>query len=67
MRTEEGLRNAALSRDRYDKANTQFVGLKFNKNTDADILDYLNSVDNKQGYIKCLIREDIARSAGQQG
>ena len=28
------------------------------KNQDADIIEKLNSVDNKQGYIKRLIRED---------
>ena len=47
---------------RYDKENTQQVLLKLNKVTDADILDRLRSVRNKQGYIKKLIRQDINKT-----
>ena len=46
------------SQDRYDKENTIQYRLKLNKKTDADIIEKLDSVDNKQGYIKQLIRED---------
>lgn len=49
------------AQDKYDKSNTIQVHLKLNLNTDKDILDKLNSVPNKQGYIKALIREDIKR------
>jgi hypothetical protein len=35
--------------------------LKLNDRTDADILEWLSQVGNKQGYIKDLIRKDIAR------
>lgn len=45
---------------KYDKENTCRVNLKFNLATDKDILEKLNSVKNKQGYIKQLIRNDIA-------
>lgn len=61
MRTEEGKRAAAMAHDRYDKENTKSIKFKFNKKTDADILDRFQEVGNKQGYIKRLIREDIAR------
>ena len=44
---------------KYDKANTVQITLKLNKYTDADILDILELVKNKQGYIKQLIRADI--------
>lgn len=44
---------------KYDAANTKGLYLKFNKKTDADILTWLDSIDNKQGYIKDLIRKDI--------
>lgn len=47
---------------RYDAANTRKVQLKFVKTTDADILAKLESVDNMQGYIKRLIREDLAKN-----
>lgn len=47
---------------RYDKAHTEQVRLKLNKGTDADILAKLSCVSNRQGYIKKLIRADIAAS-----
>lgn len=46
----------------YDKANTIGVYLKLNKKTDADIITALESVTNKQGFIKRLIRQEIAKS-----
>ena len=45
--------------EKYDKLNTKQVVLKLNKKTDTDILKHLDSLDNKQGYIKKLIRKDI--------
>ena len=45
---------------RYDAANTIQVKMKLNKKTDEDILKRLDEVESKQGYIKKLIREDIA-------
>lgn len=47
--------------ERYDKANTTRVAIKLNKNTDADILEYLEESGNKQGLIKALIRKEIER------
>lgn len=48
-----------LAQKRYDDQNTVQVRMKLNKRTDADILDKLKSVANKQGYIKELIRRDL--------
>ena len=44
---------------KYDKANTKQIIMKLNLTTDADILARLDSVENRQGYIKSLIRKDI--------
>lgn len=44
---------------RYDAAHTRQIKLKLNLKTDADILKKLDSVENKQGYIKELIRKDM--------
>lgn len=44
---------------KYDKENTKQKVLKFNKSTDADILELLDGVTNVQGYIKRLIRNDM--------
>ena len=44
----------------WKKENTKQVKFRFNIRTDADILSKLESVENVQGYIKALIRADIA-------
>lgn len=46
---------------KYDAKNTRKIVLKLNTGTDADILKRLDTVDNRQGYIKRLIREDIGK------
>ena len=49
---------------RYDAAHTTQVKLKLNNTTDADILARLAQVKafgSVQGYIKNLIRQDIAQ------
>ena len=55
MATEAQLKASA----KYDKANTKSIFLKLNIKTDADILQFLETVGNKQGYIKELIRKDM--------
>lgn len=45
---------------KYDRANTKMVTLKLNLNTDADIVSYLEGVDNVQGLIKRLLRREIS-------
>lgn len=44
---------------RYDDTHTKKIMLKLNLETDKDILGKLESVGNKQGYIKELIRKDM--------
>lgn len=44
---------------KYDKTNIQGLYIKLHKTKDKDIIDKLESVESKQGYIKKLIREDI--------
>ena len=46
---------------RYKEKNIRQVKFEFNLKTDADILSKLDSVPNKTGYIKSLIREDIKK------
>ena len=50
---------------RYKKKAVKVITLALNKGTDADILNKLDSVPNKQGYIKQLIRQDIAASTSE--
>lgn len=51
---------------KYDKEHTRQVKFKFNLKTDADIIAFLEQQENTQGYIKSLIRADIAAHAGQK-
>lgn len=46
---------------KYDAENTRQVHLKLNRLTDSDVLERLDAVPSKQGYIKRLIREDLAK------
>lgn len=46
---------------KYDASHTKQVKLKLNLETDKDILERLEEVGNKQGYIKSLIRDDIKK------
>ena len=50
----------------YDKRATRQIICKLNRNTDADILEWLDAQENRQGYIKQLIRDDIARQTGKE-
>lgn len=47
--------------DKYDAENTKRYTLKVNTKTEQDIMSKLDSVPNKQGYIKELIRADLTR------
>mgnify|MGYP007067583845 FL=1 len=46
---------------KYDAKNTRQLHLKLNRRTDWDVLEKLDSVPSKQGYIKQLIRADLNR------
>lgn len=47
---------------KFTKEKTVSVNLRLNKNTDADIIAKLETVPSKMGYIKELIRADIAKN-----
>lgn len=52
----------AKASEKYDKENTVQIKMKLNKKTDADIIEFLDGLPNKQGLIKHLIREEIKRA-----
>lgn len=54
--TTEAVKRASK---KYDQQNTKMISVKLNKNTDADILKHIEKIDNKQKYIKALIRKEI--------
>ncbi len=49
---------------KYQKSKTKQIAIQLNISTDADILEHLERIPNKQGYIKSLIREDIQKGGG---
>ena len=59
MKRSSDARKRAVSK--YDASHTKQIKLKLNLETDKDILERLDEVENKQGYIKGLIRSDIKR------
>lgn len=44
---------------KYNAKNVKQFKLNLNLKTDQDIISHLESVDNKQGYVKDLIRKDM--------
>ena len=44
---------------KFNKLNTKCVQLRLNFKTDADVIEKLDNVPSKMGYIKNLIRKDI--------
>lgn len=48
--------------ERFDRLNSKSYRLKVMTRTEADIIAKLDSEPNKSGYIKRLIRQDIANA-----
>ena len=46
---------------KYQREKTRSIGMQLNLKYDADILAWLDSQPNKQGYLKDLIRADMAK------
>lgn len=46
----------------YNKANKKRIPFDLNIKYDKDIIEFLNLKENKQGYIKNLIRADMAKN-----
>lgn len=58
MRSEAKKLNDA----RWKKANAVRIAFRLYKNTDADLIEFLEGVDNKQGLIKDLLRKHMEES-----
>jgi hypothetical protein len=54
-------KKTSINQRKYDATNCKGVYLKLSVKYDSDILEQLDKVENKQGYIKELIREDIKK------
>ena len=60
IQKEYSKRSGYAAQKKYDADNTTRLCIKLNNNTDADILQKLNTVSSKQGYIKECIRKAIS-------
>lgn len=58
LKAEMGKRS---SHQKWVAENTTRIVMNLNHNTDRDVLEKLSRVPSKQGYIKGLIRADIAK------
>lgn len=58
MPTSEAQKKAVA---KYDAANTRKITVKLNRNTDKDILDWLEKHEKMQTAIKEAIRDHISR------
>ena len=69
----EAKKNQNAYHREWQKENMRSVSFRFNKRTEADILERLDAQPNVREYIKSLIRADIARTSpasadqGEQG
>lgn len=58
---EEKKKNRNQYLNEWRKEHTTWLRVLLNNNTDADILEHLQKQENRQGYIKALIRADIKK------
>lgn len=52
---------------RYKKERCFTMCLSFNREAEKELIDYINSLPNKNGYIKALIRRDMAERRKKDG
>jgi len=57
----ESIEKKNTAKERYDKAKTKVYGIKVVIPTEPEIYEKLESIPNKSGYIKDLIRADLAK------
>lgn len=57
--SEKARKNKVDYNIKYSKQVVKRVVLNLNQNTMADVIEWLDTKDNKQGYVIDLIRKDI--------
>lgn len=51
------------SNAKYEKENLLRVLVKFNRKTEPELVERMESQENKAGYLKRLVKDDIERDA----
>jgi len=49
------------AQEKYRKANRKTFTLELNQKTDADIIEFLAAIDNRNGFLKKLIRDEVKK------
>ena len=47
---------------KFEKERTKQLNIRLNDRTDSDIIEYLESIENKRSYLLGLIRADMAKN-----
>lgn len=56
----------ATKQSEWKAANTTLITIRLNHRTDADIIQHLSQLENKQGYLKELIRKDLSTDSHRE-
>ena len=51
---------------RYNQKNLFNITVSLNRSTEPDLVEWVSSQENKSGYIKRLIREDMERRKAEK-
>lgn len=54
---------AKAAKAKYDAKTARYFSLKLNRNTDNELIEHLEHQESIQTYLKCLIREDMKKTA----
>lgn len=46
---------------KWNQANTWIFNIRLMRTTEADLIEWLNTQENKAGYVKSLIRADMEK------
>lgn len=61
MRSKESLKKQYQYISEYKKKNLRKILLEFRKDTEADLIEFLDSKPSKNDYIRQLIRKDMQK------
>ena len=53
------MNSKSIASNKYNKENTIAYCIRLNRKTDADLIDFMESLDNKTGFVKECIRTCI--------
>lgn len=58
------MKKTSIASNKYNKENTKTYLIRLNINTDSDLIRWMDSQKNKNGYIRKLIVQDLIQKMG---